>query len=334
MLGCSLGNNNPNSDIEYKVTGITPNRVLTIQYKNFGNTTYHYNFQLKLYETSNKIKMIYGNCDTIPYLLNPEVGINGNTMIIQGLSATSLDFNTRKTITNWGTSERGTTTISTMGYYSFIKPASGLTYTWTPPSICVGTPSAGSITSTANPVCGIYFTLSLQGASYPITYQWMSSTDNINWTSIARAAGTRYYYSAQITTDTYYKCRVTANNGGLSSYSPVFLERMATQAEGCGNVIIPVAGMGVRPDNIKNMILYPNPADNLVNIDIASEKEEVLKMEVFDVAGIKVLEKYVTVTIGNNTVNASLEGKVNGIYFIRMMNRDNEQVFRETIIKE
>ncbi len=55
------------ADISYEVSGSSPNRVCTIQWDNFGDKTTNpaiqfdnISFQIKLYETSNKIQFVYG----------------------------------------------------------------------------------------------------------------------------------------------------------------------------------------------------------------------------------------------------------------------------------
>lgn len=79
-------------------------------------------------------------------------------------------------------------------------------------SSCTPPPIAGTITSSANPVCsGTNFTLSLSGSSTGsgLSYQWLESTDGITYTPIPGA--TNINYSTSITSDTYYRCIVTCS---------------------------------------------------------------------------------------------------------------------------
>jgi hypothetical protein len=85
---------------------------------------------------------------------------------------------------------------------------------------CSGTPDAGTVVSTANPVCsGIDFTLSLTGTTMAsgLSYQWQSSPDSSTWTNISGATNATLTNSQLIAT--YYRCIVTCSNSGLSSNS-------------------------------------------------------------------------------------------------------------------
>jgi len=83
---------------------------------------------------------------------------------------------------------------------------------------CVNPVNAGSAVSTMNSVCpGDTFYLTLSGADYAtnLTYQWQSSTDNMNWNDMVGDT-TDAAYAAQ-TGVTYYRCGLTC--GGTTSYS-------------------------------------------------------------------------------------------------------------------
>ena len=69
------------SDVQYSTTGVVPNRILTVQWRNIRwNTSSgaQQNFQLKLYETSNVIKFIYGTMSS-PSSVSASIGINDQT---------------------------------------------------------------------------------------------------------------------------------------------------------------------------------------------------------------------------------------------------------------
>ncbi|MCS6991094.1 MAG: T9SS type A sorting domain-containing protein [Chitinophagales bacterium] len=87
---------------------------------------------------------------------------------------------------------------------------------------CSGTPNAGTAVSSGISACsGVPFKLSLTGSSLAsgLAYQWESSPDGINWSAMPGAT-TQVYMAAQ-TTPTYYRCKVTCTNSGLSAYSTV-----------------------------------------------------------------------------------------------------------------
>ncbi len=68
-------------ELRVQTQGTAPNRTFTVQYKNFGptvNITEMYNFQIVLYETSNRIDVNYGSF-TVTTTKNPQVGLRGTT---------------------------------------------------------------------------------------------------------------------------------------------------------------------------------------------------------------------------------------------------------------
>ena len=93
-------------------------------------------------------------------------------------------------------------------------------FNWTPATPCSGIPSGGSaISSVANVCAGQNFNLNLSGATIAsgLTYQWQSSPDNTNWTSIPGATG--FSYTTSQTATTYYRAIVTCTNSSASGNS-------------------------------------------------------------------------------------------------------------------
>ncbi|MCY7408708.1 MAG: T9SS type A sorting domain-containing protein [Chitinophagales bacterium] len=87
-------------------------------------------------------------------------------------------------------------------------------------SPCSGAPVIGSTLSTQDSVCcNEPFVLSL--SSYPsatgLTYQWQSSTDGTNFSTISGA--TLQTYTASQCSALYYRCKVTCSNGGAVTNS-------------------------------------------------------------------------------------------------------------------
>ncbi|MGC9024846.1 MAG: PKD domain-containing protein, partial [Chloroflexia bacterium] len=128
-LGMDLQTNAADSEIRYEVLGTSPNRVLVVQYKNFRNyaaTGDSYNFQIRLYETSNRVEIVYG-----PFVKNatartPQVGLRG---------ASNADFNNRRTVLptyGWANSLPGIFNTDTMALDPTSLPSNGLTYDWDP----------------------------------------------------------------------------------------------------------------------------------------------------------------------------------------------------------
>lgn len=95
-----------------------------------------------------------------------------------------------------------------------------LIFVWTAAAACTGAPNAGTATAIPTTVCaGQDFSLQLTGATVAsgLTYQWQSSTDNLNWTNITGA--TNASLTRNQLASTYYRCVVTCSSGGQSASS-------------------------------------------------------------------------------------------------------------------
>jgi hypothetical protein len=125
------------SGVNTLLTGAPGSRVLTIEYPDFQMSYLNGNnplpFQIKLYEGTNAVQIVYGAGSAID-AYTAQVGLRG--------SATAGDVNTRTTTTDWNASTAGTET-STMSWGAAVAvPASGLTFTWTlPPPTYLWTPN-------------------------------------------------------------------------------------------------------------------------------------------------------------------------------------------------
>lgn len=86
-------------------------------------------------------------------------------------------------------------------------------------SNCSGTPAAGSISGTPSSVCSnAAYLLSLTGIGNDVglSYQWMSSTDGLNFNPIAGATGTTLIDSTTVV-PIYYQAVATCANGGATA---------------------------------------------------------------------------------------------------------------------
>lgn len=213
-LGLDLEKQN-GASLQYITSGTIPNRTLTIQWKKFrvvNITGYDLNFQIILHETSNKIDIVYGT------MVNPfdngesaEVGLRGNT---------NADFNNRSELTNWANTTAGTTNDAFCELDYGITPASGLTFTWTPPAACVGAPTAGVTVTNKDTVCSSSkLSISLTGTSVSsgLSYVWQSSADSLVWSNIFGANNN--FYDTTITSTTYFRAIVFC--GAFSDTSQV-----------------------------------------------------------------------------------------------------------------
>lgn len=200
-------------EIRYQVLGTAPSRRFVIQYARFrrysssSTLTENYNFQIVLNETTNRVDIIYGpaTSTTTSTTSGPSVGLRG---------ATNTDFNIRTNTTSWASSTAGTAATAFMRHTTTINPASGLTYTWSLPAPCSGTPAPGNTVASINPVCpGGSTTLSLQNftSGTGVTYQWKANGTPIGGANAAT-------FVASPSSATTYTCDVTcAGNTGTSN---------------------------------------------------------------------------------------------------------------------
>lgn len=113
--------------------GSAGNRIHTIQFKNFKRnittgTVDNLNFQIKLYEATGKIEVVYGNVDEGPIPVFGQVGLRG---------IPHTDFNNRTTASNWLATTADATNDVQCLISGTVFPASGLTFVWGPPPTTV-----------------------------------------------------------------------------------------------------------------------------------------------------------------------------------------------------
>ncbi len=191
-----------NGTIRYETIGAAPNRKLVVQWSKFSRYTTvapsdYFNFQIVLNEGSNIINFIYD----FPY-------VNASNIFEVGLrGAASTDFNNRTTTSNWASTTAGTLNTATSTATNTIFPASGLTYTWTPPTCFspTGLTSSNVTSSTATiswtapgtaPASGYEYYRSTSStaptASTTPTGSTLAGTTTADLTSLS--AGTTYYF--------------------------------------------------------------------------------------------------------------------------------------------
>lgn len=218
------------SEVRYETLGSAPNRKFVFQFKDFSRYSMTasngdaLNFQIVLNETTNKVDIIY-NCTppSAAGTITPQVGLRGSA---------NTDYNNRTTTTDWSSTTAGSINSATCSYSNTVYPASGQTFTWTPPLPCTGTPSAGSISGlNPRPTCGgsapSPTTVTVTGQTTGVTgisFQWETSTDNVNWTDATGTGNATITYTLPSHTagqTEYYRLKATCANSGLSGYSDV-----------------------------------------------------------------------------------------------------------------
>ena len=201
-------------DILYETSGIAPNRVFTVQWRQARRywAGGRFNFQIKLFETTNVIQVIYDNFGLNNTNLPAQVGLRG---------ATNADFNNRSLTainTAWdNNTTAGGFNIDTCRSRNNNEPSNGRTFIWTPTS-CY---------SPTNPIVNI---ISVSNANLSWTapsnvpsngYEWEIRTSGVAGSGAAgltdsgsSAAGVINDVTTSLTADTNYTLYVRSNCGG------------------------------------------------------------------------------------------------------------------------
>ncbi|MFN5421917.1 MAG: discoidin domain-containing protein, partial [bacterium] len=165
--------------VSFVSSGTAPNRVLTVQWKVTNSTTNTtvQNFQVKLYETSNKVEYLYGASNT--NLANTaSIGLGGLVAANEYLSITSTD---RGAIVSTNTSITVSGLTSYNGNLNANWPGNNTVYSFTPTSSTVK-PSS----SFANPLLWLRADAGVKNVTYPLknvsaANRTVSSELDVNW---------------------------------------------------------------------------------------------------------------------------------------------------------
>jgi hypothetical protein len=167
----------------YKVTGTSPNRVLTVEWINFEKwkvapywtSPPALNFQLKIYETSGVIQFIYGSMNAGNATFDYASGING--FWTPASAPTSAQLKTQQTANSTSFNELPQNNLTTI-------PASSTQIQFTPlaPSPA---PTAFGFSSVSASSMNLNWT---DNANNELGYVILNSTDNVNFSFVAQTA--------------------------------------------------------------------------------------------------------------------------------------------------
>jgi len=111
-------------ELRIQTIGTAPNRICVIQWANFRHynaTGDNYNFQIRLYETSNRIELHYGSFTKNATDRTYQVGLRGTS---------NTDFNNRRI--DWNNSANGTANTETLPLTTSSLPTNGRVFKFTP----------------------------------------------------------------------------------------------------------------------------------------------------------------------------------------------------------
>jgi PKD-like domain/Ig-like domain CHU_C associated/GEVED domain/Secretion system C-terminal sorting domain len=80
--------------------------------------------------------------------------------------------------------------------------------------------------------------------------------------------------------------------------------------------------------------VYPNPTIGNFSIEIDSKVERTLEIEVYDMLGNQVISKQEKVGEGVSKYDLNIEGNHDGVYLIRVTDKDRKELFKSNIVKQ
>lgn len=153
--------------IKQSVSGVSPNQICEFEFHKFSRfftPDESLDFKIRLYETSNKIEIVYGTMvSSTSGFGSPEVGLKGNS---------NTDYNSRSVISsvnNWSNSTASTSNSDFCDFDPITFPVSGQIYQWTPVTCTV--PVLAVAPSTTVSCSGSSVVLNASGAT---TYSWVN----------------------------------------------------------------------------------------------------------------------------------------------------------------
>lgn len=198
--------------------GTAPNRQFVIQWNQVRRYNYpeivtdNFNFQMILNEGGGianlqTLQVVYGNVTTSETTdLEFQVGLRG---------ASAADFNARKSTTNWSATTAATLNTDHVRFNNSIRPANGLTFTWSP---CTAPPGAAGVITGASPVCpGSTQTYSIAAVAGASTYNWTYSGSNTTYSATTNTPTNTFIFAANATGGTITVTAVNFCGSGTSS---------------------------------------------------------------------------------------------------------------------
>ena len=178
--------------VSYLTTGTAPNRVFTMQWLNmdwvYQATTPVISYQVKLYETTNKVQFVYrqeiGNINNLPANFGASIGLAGTT-------PGSGNF---LSLSDSGPNPTASSTIDTTNIGT--KPATGQVYTFSPLA-----PTAASVS-----VAGRVKTPNGRG----LTNAFVTLTDSNGGTHTARTTAFGYFRFGDVASGETYVIQVSS----------------------------------------------------------------------------------------------------------------------------
>jgi|SRR6185312_11534433 len=291
-------NNNtaPTPQAGYQLTGVAPNRILTIQWtaanwKILGTAPGELSFQVKLYETLNRIDMVYHVLGGTLNAPSASIGLAGPTL---------GDY---YSLNNTGVAPTASKVVNTQTLAA--KPAEGQIYRW---DNNVGLPITLLTFNAVRSQNVVLLNWSTATETNNKEFTIERTTDKENWMTVATVKGAGnsskvLYYNA---TDenpadgiSYYRLKQTDYDGAFTYSAVVAVE---------GDPLIPA------------LYMSPNPATNRATLNFQSATAGNATVTIHDCTGREISTITISTTEGLNTYLLDVSKYSNGVYFITLNN--------------
>ncbi|MBL4592557.1 MAG: M4 family metallopeptidase [Flavobacteriales bacterium] len=95
------------------------------------------------------------------------------------------------------------------------------------------------------------------------------------------------------------------------------------------NIIFTQIPVGVNENNlIEEFVVYPNPNNGIFLVQLVSNKNQEIKLEVYNVLGSVVVAKNKAIVKGLNQIDVDINEQANGIYFVKLISGETTSVVR------
>jgi hypothetical protein len=221
------------SSLRIQTIGTAPNQICVIQwegFRKFAQTGDILNFQIRLYEATKIVEVVYGNFVNGTVAGLAEVGLRG---------ASNADYNNRNVnATNtWSASIAGVTNNISVNFNNTgLVPASGQLYRWEP-IYCNGAPASNTAVSIQTLICpnaNVNLFLANTYSTFGLSYQWLSSTTSaVGPFAVVNNATNATFPVVGQTVTTWYQVAITCaatSNTTISGSGGVFVAGTTTNS--------------------------------------------------------------------------------------------------------
>ncbi len=182
-----------------------------------------------------------------------------------------------------------------------------------------------------------YFTSPMNGA---IDYVWTTTSTGGQITINGTTATTVITPSLSITAFFTGQSGVYSGTGQIKVAARYSCVDRATQTSGYKTV--PISGVALNPNAMANNTdlrsvfseIYPNPASTEFTIDVTSDGDRNIVVEVFDVLGNMAIEQKHYLMAGEVAFKTNVETLEKGMYFVRITDVEGNVLYTQRVIKE